>query len=285
MLTVTAVPAAAATTYTITDLGSGVSDVLAINATGEVTGYSYTGATVPTSGCCGNCYCGKPKPCVAHIYHAFAYGNDTLTDLGTLGRNYGRGKAINGSGQISGTCGPDPGLHACLDRNGTITQLPNPSNFTPINCGASAINNGQIADGCDDTSSYEHAVLWQNGAATDPGTFGGPQANAAAINGLGQIAGWAQTNSEADHGFLYSNGKMTDLGLNFFPAAVNDSSVIVGGDLIYSGGTLQNLNSLIPAGSPYRVQYGNAVNDPGQIVADAYNTATSQGHALLLNPG
>ena len=47
------------TTYTITDLGSlgyGVSDGLAINSNGQVTGYSYTGATVPTSGCCGNCY-------------------------------------------------------------------------------------------------------------------------------------------------------------------------------------------------------------------------------------
>ena len=49
----TAAPAVAGTTYTITDLGSlgyGVSDGLAINATGQVTGYSYTGATVPTRG-------------------------------------------------------------------------------------------------------------------------------------------------------------------------------------------------------------------------------------------
>ncbi len=63
-------PAAAATTYTITDLGSlgyGVSDGLAINASGQVTGYSYTGATVPTSGCCGNCYSSHRIPCVAHI--------------------------------------------------------------------------------------------------------------------------------------------------------------------------------------------------------------------------
>jgi probable HAF family extracellular repeat protein len=320
-----AAPAAAATsTYTVTDLGSlgyGVSDGLAVNATGQVTGYSYTGATVPASGCCGNCYNGKPIPCVAHIYHAFSYSNGTMTDLGTLGGNYSRGNAINlsgqvvgsadtktgsssflwngktmtslsgigayginDSGQIVGTCGPNPGTHACLDSNGKITQLPDPGTFTPIDCNGSAISNtGQIIGGCDDTSSYLHAVLWQNGTATDLGTLGGPQASAAAINNLGQVTGWAQTSTDATHGFLYSNGKMTDLG-NFFPAAINDNDVIVGGNQVYSGGTLQNLNNLIPAGSGYQIQDATAINDNGQIVANAYDTATYQSHALLLTP-
>jgi hypothetical protein len=77
---------------------------------------------------------------------------------------------------------------------------------------------------------------------------------------------------------------MTDLGLNFFPAAVNDSGVAVGNDEIYIGGTVQNLNNLIPAGSPYQIQYATAINDNGQIVADAYDTVTYQTHALLLSP-
>jgi probable HAF family extracellular repeat protein len=127
-------------------------------------------------------------------------------------------------------------------------------------------------------------VLWQNGTFTDLGTFGGPQAAAAAINNNGQVVGWAQTGTDADHGFLWSNGTMTDLGLNFFPAAVNDNDVIVGGNEIYSGGTLQNLNNLIPAGSPYQIQYATAINDNGQIAADAYDTVTYQTHALLLTP-
>jgi hypothetical protein len=77
---------------------------------------------------------------------------------------------------------------------------------------------------------------------------------------------------------------MTDLGLNFFPSAVNDNDVIVGGEQIYSGGTLQNLNNLIPAGSPYQIQNATGINDNGQIVANAYDTATNQNHALLLTP-
>lgn len=62
---------------------------------------------------------------------------------------------------------------------------------------------------------------------------------------FGQVARQAETSTNATDGFLDSNGKMTDLGANFFPAAINNK---------------------------------------GQIVANAYDTATYQTHALLLNP-
>ena len=47
---------------------------------------------------------------------------------------------------------------------------------------------------------------------------------------------------------------------------------MVGGDQVYSGGTLQNLNNPIPAGSPYQINYATAINNNGQIVANAYDT-------------
>jgi probable HAF family extracellular repeat protein len=319
--TAVAAPAAAATAYTVTDLGSlgyGVSDGLAINNNGQVTGYSYLSTKIQVS--CPPRQYDQQKKCYIHPYHAFLYSNGTMDDLGTLGGNNSQGLsvnlsgevvgpsdtktgsssflwngktmtdlspmgayAINDSSQIAGACGSPS--HACLDVNGTITQLPDPSNPAITNCSASAINNnGQMAGTCDDTSSCLHAVLWQNGIATDLGTFGGPQATAAAINNNGQVVGWAQTSTDADHGFLYSNGTMTDLGLNFFPAAINDNDVIIGGDQIYSGGTVQNLNNLIPAGSPYQIQSATAINNNGQIVANAYDTTTYQTHTLLLNP-
>jgi probable HAF family extracellular repeat protein len=118
---------------------------------------------------------------------------------------------------------------------------------------------------------------------TDLGTFGGPNAVATAINNLGQVAGYAMTSTYAQHGFLWSNGTMTALGDNFIAAAVNDNGAVAWADLIYSGGTMQNLNTLIPAGSGDQITYANEINDKGQIVAEAY-TPTYQTHALLLTP-
>ena len=50
------------------------------------------------------------------------------------------------------------------------------------------------------------------------------------------------------------------------------------GPYIDSGGTVQNLNTLIPAGSP-TIQDATAINNNGQIVASA-----TPGGAVLLNP-
>ncbi len=58
---------------------------------------------------------------------------------------------------------------------------------------------------------------------------------------------------------------------------------MVGGHLIDSGGTVQDLNSLIPARSGYQITYATAINDNGQIVAYASDATTSFA-AVLLNP-
>ncbi len=301
---------AAASTYSVTDLGSlgyGVSDGLAINAVGQVTGYSYTSNAFQVS--CPPHQYGGSKKCFEHPYHAFLWSNGTMTDLGTLGGHFSRGNSINLSGEVVGTADTTSGSDGflwngkkmidlgafypsgindsgqiagnctsgpCVLSNGTFTQLPDPPG---LNCHAIAINNaGEVRGGCGDTSSYEHGVVWQNGTPTDLGTLGGPQTGAAAINNLGQVTGWSQNSADNDHPFLWSNGTMTDLGVSFFPAAINDNGEIVGDSAIYTSGTLQDLQNLIPAGSSYQIQYANAINDNGQIVADA------GGPALLLTP-
>jgi probable HAF family extracellular repeat protein len=105
---------------------------------------------------------------------------------------------------------------------------------------------------------------------------GGLKSTATAINDSGQIVGSAATGTGATDGFLYTNGTMTDLG-SFTPAAINNNGVMVGGQYIDSGGIIQNLNSLLPAGSP-TIQDATGINDNGQIVA-----ASSNG-AVLLTP-
>ena len=106
-----------------------------------------------------------------------------------------------------------------------------------------------------------------------------PYFNATAINNNGQVTGYAQDGTYAQQGFLWSNGQMTDLGLDFYAAAINDNGVIVGSNQIYSNGTRQDLDTLLPAGSPYQIMYANGINDNGQIAADA-----NQGLAVLLTP-
>lgn len=308
---VAALGAPAATTgYSVTDLGSlgdGVTDGLAINAGGQVTGYSYSSKEFQVS--CPPHQYGGSKKCFEHEYHAFVWSNGTMTDLGTLGGHFSQGVAINLSGEvvgwadtssgasdgflwdgkkmidlgsfhpsgindagvISGGCASGP----CVDSNGKFTQLPNPAGES---CGAGPINsNGQVLGSCSNAQSYERGALWTNGTPVDLGTLGGPQTGAGGLNNLGQVVGWSQTSTYADDGFLWSNGTMTDLGLNFYAAAVNDNDVIVGGSWIYNNGSVQDLNTLTPAGSP-QIMYATAINDSGQIVAEA------GGPTLLLNP-
>jgi probable HAF family extracellular repeat protein len=196
--------------------------------------------------------------------------------------------AINDSGQIMYRCS----IFVCEISNGTRTVLPIPPHF--IVCDPAAINNnGQVLGNCEVTNQDNnfHGVVWTNGTPTVLPTLGGTVATsttalplATAINNNGQVTGTAVTSTGALDGFLWSNGTITDLGPTFAPAAINDNGVIVGGHLIDSGGTLHNLNNLIPAGSPYQIQSATGINDNGQIVANANDTATGQQHALLLTP-
>ena len=310
-----AIPAAAATsTYTMTDLGSlgyGVSRGFGINAGGEVVGQSYTNKTVTFP-------CGR-HICTAHISHPFSWTAGKMTDLGTLGGISSQAAAVNRGGDIVGGSNGDaflvhngkmtdlgPGAatgindfgeiaggtsccHAFVISGGKQTTLPDLSRYGGGLSSASGINNNhQIVGGSDNAQGYGHAVLWTNGTITDLGTLGGTQSAAYAINDLGQVTGWAHTASEATHVFLYSGGKMTDLGtfgLDPVGEAINNHGVIVGqsgnGAWIWSGGTFQNLNTLIPPGSGFTLDNATAINDNGQIVANGYN-AQGQEHAFLL---
>jgi probable HAF family extracellular repeat protein len=251
---------------TIRDLGTlgGLDSAgVAINDSGEVVGWS------------------APKSGSAYDAPPFLWNGHKMTAVSGMGPSGASG--INDSGQIAGQCGyvVSPEVWACVVANGTETRLPEPN----LGCfTALAINNsGQVLGEC---HQYDPtlAVVWTNDSPTQLPTLGGGEAIGRAINNLGQVVGISKTSTGAFDGFLWSNGTMTDLGNSFSPAAINDSGAIVGGQLVYSGGTLQNLNNLIPAGSPYQIQGASGINNNGQIVANAVETATGKNHALLLTP-
>jgi probable HAF family extracellular repeat protein len=251
---------------TMSDLGTlgGLdSQGVAISDSGEVVGWS-----APKS---GSSYDAPP----------FLWNGHKMTAVNGMGPVGAKG--INDSGQIAGQCGyvVSPEVFACVVHNGTETVLPEPNLYCPY---AVAINNsGQALGNC---YQYDNtlAVVWTKDSPTVLPTLGGAAATATAISNLGQVVGTAQTSTGASDGFWWNNGTMTDLGNNFSPAAINDSGVIVGGQLVYSGGRLENLNTLTPAGSPYQIQDATGINDKGQIVANALDTATGQDHGLVLTP-
>ena len=73
---------------------------------------------------------------------------------------------------------------------------------------------------------------------------------------------------------------------------LNDSGLIVGdaedsvGDyhaFLWSGGTMQDLDSLIPSSLNWNLQYANGINDSGQICGVGINPS-GQTDAFLLTP-
>ena len=247
-------------------LGGSFSNGLAINGSGEVGGFAAVRGDTSDAAL----WTGK-RP--------------TATDLG--GGAIGDVHGINDSGQIvvgiSGVSAGPPGA---------LTFQPIPPGF--IICAPVGINNnGQVLGNCEVSNKVNdwQGTAWTNGTPTVLPTLGGSLANsttalplATAINNNGEVVGTAVTSTGALDGFSFSNGTITDLGPTFSPEAVNDNGVIVGGQFIDSNGTLQNLNNLIPAGSGFQIRSATGINDNGQIVANAIDSATGQQHALLLTP-
>jgi probable HAF family extracellular repeat protein len=266
---------------TMTDLGT-LNDVWSqgnwINVSGEVAGYA-----------------SKPGPSI----EAALWTGTTAVNLGALAPlssgSWSIANGINDSGQVVGYWATSEGqintaAHPWLYSNGTMTSLPEPSGLTAPSCKAGAItNSGQIIGSCEaNNGGTNHPVLWQNGTVTTLGALGGLQViDLTGINNNGQIVGWGDTSTGVSHGFLDSNGTVTDLGA-FLPNDLNDNGVIIGTELnggafIYSDGTVQDLNTLIPANSGYTITEAVAINENGQIDAQASDATTSQA-AVLLTP-
>src|ERR1043166_4214811 len=75
-----------------------------LNATGQITGFSYTAGDLAA--------------------HAFLYGGGVMNDLGTFGGGMSQGFAINGAGQVAGAADlPGNQTHAFLYDGATLIDL------------------------------------------------------------------------------------------------------------------------------------------------------------------
>jgi len=186
--------------------------------------------------------------------------NGKLIDIGSLSGNGSAANDLSNSGEVVGS---------------SLIPVPNTSN-----------------------EFFAHAFAYSNGRMKDLGTLsGGSVSEADGVNDQGAVVGSSEIAGGSDHPFLYKNGTMTDLGTlggpNGFAHSINDRGVIVGSAdvpsgvlhaFVYKNGVMTDLNSLIPSNSGYVLVRGLAINNKGQILAEAYAENAPYGpFAVLLN--
>ena len=235
-------------------LGGADSTAAWINDRGQIYGYSSTDYTV-------NQVTGLPTT------HPFLWENGTMTDLGTLGGTL--------AGPFYGPSGPESigGLNNRGDVIGTsslagdVTTHPFPwtksggmQDLGTLPGGtygfATWLNDAREVVGLSDTGNGLHAFFWRDGVMTDLLTVGSdPNSQATSINSRGQVVGGSFDSNFTDlHGFLWEDG-----------------------------GSIADLNTLVPPGSSVFVPAAIGINDRGEIAAKGV-LPNGDEHAVLLVP-
>lgn len=313
-----AAPANAASTFTITDLGTlgGVASWgYGINNSGQVAGAAritagtqhatlWTGSTKADLGS-GSVVsqandlnnAGVAVGYVAARATVWADGSATMLQQMT-GSTLSYANSINDSGQIVGYSNYTgaPEYHAVLWNSSTAA---------PVDLGtlggtysyAQDINNaGQVVGVAALANGGQRAALWENGSVTNLGTLGGNRSYAYSINEAGQIVGYSSLAGDAiTRATLWDDGTITDLGtlggatsqafgINASGQVVGYSATTGGSNpraFLWQDGVMSDLNALIDPTSGWTLLRAEAVNDSGQIVG--YGTYQGQTRAFLLN--
>lgn len=229
----------------------------------------------------------------------FQWQNGTVTNLGSHNGYAWAPTGVNNSGAIvasriyNGAYQPGSGW----------SVLGN--NFSPT-----SINDGGLMGGNFYLGYAFHAALRNpNGSIVDLDPAGG-NGNVYEVNSAGQAAG-KRTISAGERGFFWNGTSMQDIGLLYTPTpgfntyssaeGINALGQVVGYSdtspanitpgclsgsrhaVLYSGGTLTDLNLAIDANSGWCLQYASAINDLGQIAGSGISPDGLQ-HAFLLTP-
>jgi len=123
-------------------------------------------------------------------------------------------------------------------------------------------------------------IVQQGGTAEDIGTMGGQLTTPTAINNQGRVVGFAQLRGGESRAFVYESGQLSALGVlpggrQSFAYGINQPGDAVGaseavdGSLhatLYKAGQVIDLNTVIPAGSGWRLTEARGINASGVIV-------------------
>jgi probable HAF family extracellular repeat protein len=243
----------------------------------------------------------------------FVWRDGVMTALPTLGGNNAWAAGFNNRGQVVGQAEfntPDPTCQLPYDflqvgaavwEKGKVKNLHalpgDPDAF------AFAINDwGQVTGASGNCSIPPvHAVLWQNGKATDLGNFGGTISEGVDVNNWGQVVGLSYLAGDINyHAFLWQKRTgMIDLGtlsgdVSSSGDGINNLGQVVGGSFdengngrayLWQNGVMTDLNTLIHPNSPlYLLEATGTINDKGQIAGIALQISTGETHAFLATP-
>ena len=213
--------------------------------------------------------------------------------------------AINNRGEIVGArWTPDGICHACRWHNGLQSELDrqNRTDWRPT-----GINDtGDIVGWGLDALNRSHLFHWHDNILTDLG-----RGYQIALNQRGQIAGDYEIPEHLFRACIWNGNLRADLpmlsGTNESHAlALNDRGQIVGRavrvntmqsrnesgaertdygmphPVLWEGGSVRDLNTLLPVGTPYVLEEAIGINDTGQILCTARQGIW--GRAVLLTP-
>lgn len=288
-------------------LGGTYSLATSINNSGQVAGYTYFDSTFTTEASVST-----PGQSLLGL------GTFTSSKDSSLASGINSSGQVVGTTNVDNPCNPGyTTYHAYVTTaNGTVAAATDLGTLVPgtyTACGFSsaiAINDaGDVVGSSNITTVYPdqfvtHAFLSVPGSALqDLGTLGPVEPSTASsyaygINRSGQIAGTSQfsNNTAANpHAFLTTAaGPMQDLGTlggSYSTAeAINNAGQVTGeastaGDtafdaFLYTGGTMVDLNSVLPPGSPWVLLSASGINDRGQIVGQGKMNGEYLGYRL-----
>ncbi len=244
-------------------------------------------------------------------------GTTVATELPTLGIRTGEARDINERGDIVGWLIAEPSFGDAFQRAviwpaaGGLIRLPTlvgpdvPGEFSgEFSYGVAINNRGDIVGvsrGDGGTRGFYRAA-GADSPMIDVGTLGGAQSGAQDLNDFGEVVGNSRELLGAvDLPFRWreTTHTMTSLGtlrgVGAFAQAINNRGQIVGYDvlsasnqsldrafLINPGGTITDLNTLLPANSGWVLRRATAVNNAGVIVG--LGRFQNQDRAFILTP-
>jgi probable HAF family extracellular repeat protein len=281
--------------YELIDLGtaggpnSGMStQAVSINRHGRAVGAADLAIHDPYDPNCFNSDC--------FVSHAYAWKNDTATDLGALApgvssfaiavNDFGLIGGVSENGMIDPLTG-FPEVIAVAWKDGNIISL-GTFGGNQSATGGRVGDRGEIVGGAlndildpfaNDFSltfllvpgaTQCHAFLWRNGKIQDLGTLGGPDSVGAQVNDRGQVIGNSYTNATVNpvtqlptlDPFFWEDGHMIDLGSLGGNSGVadwmNNRGQVVGGSNLEGDSMIH----------PYFWERGKAIKDLGTLGGD-----------------